>query len=327
MNKFEKVSVFIVPTGIGASIGGFAGDASVYAKKISEVCPLIVNPNVVNAAVFSGINANMLYTEGFAIDSFFKKEIALRPSFNNKIGVIFDKKMPKSILNVHLNTIGAVETVYGIEILDYEITQEEVGVEFNYTADGISSGSLRNPKTLLQSANNLIKRGAEAIAVVCHFDECEDDGYSQGEGVDIVGGVEAIISHLITREFNVPTAHAPAFSNISISTRRVDKRAAAEFITPTFLPCILIGLNNAPKLIPINQSQKTDLTLENVKSLIMPANSLGGVPVLKAIEENIPVFAVKENKTILNISQNNLFESKNIINVETYEEIIKHLAY
>ena len=40
----------IVPTGVGAKIGGFAGDASQVARKIANEFGLIVNPNVVNAA-------------------------------------------------------------------------------------------------------------------------------------------------------------------------------------------------------------------------------------------------------------------------------------
>ena len=54
-----KTGAFIVPTGVGASIGGFAGDASIWARKFAEKCRLIVNPNVVNAACFSGITENM----------------------------------------------------------------------------------------------------------------------------------------------------------------------------------------------------------------------------------------------------------------------------
>ena len=67
-----KIGVFIIPTGIGATIGGFAGDASKWARKLAKKCKLIVNPNVVNAACFSGITDNMLYVEGYTLDEFFK---------------------------------------------------------------------------------------------------------------------------------------------------------------------------------------------------------------------------------------------------------------
>ena len=49
----EKTGAFIVPTGIGASIGGYAGDASKYARRFAKHTKVIVNPNVVNAAIFS----------------------------------------------------------------------------------------------------------------------------------------------------------------------------------------------------------------------------------------------------------------------------------
>ena len=70
-----KTGAFIVPTGIGASIGGFAGDASVWARKFAKKCRLIVNPNVVNAACFSGISDNMLYVEGYTLDEFFRGKV------------------------------------------------------------------------------------------------------------------------------------------------------------------------------------------------------------------------------------------------------------
>ena len=76
MIDLEKQTIaFVVPTGVGASIGGFAGDASCYARKFAEEFNVIVNPNVVNAACFSGITDNMLYTEGWAMSEFFKGKI------------------------------------------------------------------------------------------------------------------------------------------------------------------------------------------------------------------------------------------------------------
>lgn len=125
--KKKNYAAFIVPTGIGASIGGFAGDAGAYARSFAEEIPLIVNPNVVNAACFSAITDNMLYTEGYTICEFFKGNISLRPSKNNKIGVIFDRGISKDVLNIHINTINAVRIVYGINVIGYEVTEEKPG--------------------------------------------------------------------------------------------------------------------------------------------------------------------------------------------------------
>ena len=310
-----KTGAFIVPTGIGASIGGFAGDASFWARKFASKCKLIVNPNVVNAACFSGITENMLYVEGYSLDDFFKGKISLTPSLNNKIGVIFDKSISKPVLNVHINTMNAVETVYGVNICGYEITDEEVGVEFFVDKSGASMGNVNNLETLKKAAQKLIEKGAEAIAIVCHFPDEQGDDYANGIGVDPVGGVEAIISHYISKEFSIPCAHAPAFSDISISTEIVDKRCSAEYITPTFLPCILLGLNQAPKL-----ELKGEISVHDVDFLVMPYNALGGIPVLEMIKLGKKVYAVKENESVLNVTPE-IF-APNCILVNSYKEII-----
>ena len=234
-----KTGAFIIPTGIGASIGGFAGDASKWARKLSKRSKLIVNPNVVNAACFSGITDNMLYVEGYTLDKFFKGDCLLLETSNNRIGVIFDKSIPKDVLNIHINTLNAVKTVYDINVIGYKITEKEVGVEFFIDNSGISTGNVKNLDTLKQAALELIADGANAIAIVCHFPEEQGVDYANGIGVDPVGGVEAIISHYISKELNIPCAHAPAFSNYEITSEVVDSRCSAEYITPTFLPCIL----------------------------------------------------------------------------------------
>ena len=315
INGNQKLGAFIVPTGVGASIGGYAGDSGIWARKLSKKCKLIVNPNVVNAACFSAINENMFYVEGYSLDRFFKGECNLLPSSDNKIGVVFDKSISQRVLNVHINTINAVKTVYGINIIGYEVTEEPVGVDFYIDKSGLSTGDVKNLSSIKKSAENLIKKGAEAIAIVCLFPEDESEDYVNGTGVDPVGGVEAIISHYISKELMVPAAHSPAFENITISTDIVDSKCSAEYITPTFLPCILLGLNIAPKL------SKTDgINIKDLDFLVMPYNSLGGIPVLEMQKLNKTVYAIKENKTVLDVTGKNL--NIRYTEISTYDELI-----
>ena len=311
-----------MPTGIGASIGGFAGDASPYAQKFAQKSKLIVNPNVVNAGCFSGITSNMLYVEGYTLDSFFKNNISLNFSTNNKIGVIFDKSIPQEVLNVHINTINAVKAVYGIDIPFYEITEEEVGVEFFVNDFGISTGKVNNIETLKKSGQKLLDKGCNAIGICCLFEDSNDDNYAQNGGVDPIGGVEAIISHYISKELKVPCAHSPAFCDYQIYPEIVDKRASAEYITPTFLPCILIGLSNAPTIKNSNEGQ---ISLKNLDYLVMPSNALGAIPVLECLKNKIKCFAVGENKTVLNITKENLFKNSDIIFLDTYEKVLEQI--
>ena len=312
-----KLGAFIVPTGIGASIGGFAGDASYWAREFSKKCRLIVNPNVVNAGCFSGITESMLYVEGYSLDEFFRGKLRLLPVENtNKIGVVFDRSISQGILNVHINTINAVRTVYGIDVIGYDITDEEIGVEFFVDESGISTGTVNNIKTILNSAKRLLNKGAQAIAIVCKFDEDDFDDYSNGLGVDPVGGVEAIISHYISRELKVPCAHSPAFEDITISQTVVDSRCSAEYITPTYLPCILIGLSRAPLLTEDNKG----IGIDDLDFLVMPHNSLGSVPVFEALKRGTDVYAVLENETVLSVNKD--YISEKIKEISSYSELL-----
>lgn len=321
-DKNKPLIAMVVPTGIGASVGGYAGDASLTAKMFAEDFNVIVNPNVVNAACFSGISDNMLYTEGWTLSQFFKGNINLVPSENNKIGIIFDKGISQGIINVHINTMNAVKTIYGVDITGYEITEEPCCVEFYNTESGISTGRVVNNKTLVKAGKKLIEKGADVIAVVCKFEEPPEDSYKDGEGVDIVGGVEAVISHYLTRELKVPVVHSPAFENITITKDIVDAKAAAEYITPTFLPCLLIALKNAPLI----SCQKVEhyISIDKLKALIMPYNSLGSSVVADALSKGIKVFAVKENKSVLRITKD-IIKNNDIIETKTYKECSKIL--
>lgn len=332
MNKlnYNEIFAFIVPTGIGASIGGYAGDASFWARKFASIRPTIVNANVVNAACFSGINENMLYAEGWSIDEFFANKLAFSPSQNNKIGVIFDKAIPQDVLNIHINTINAVKTVYGIDVIGYEITPKKVGIQYEINKSGASSGTVENPETLIKAGKKLLQQGAQTLAVVCLFpeenDAQTDKNYENGCGVDPIGGIESIISHYITQELFTPCVHAPAFENYQIKADIVNEKASAEYITPTFLPCLLLGLTNAPLYKKITKPlEKNTIIVHNVKALITPATALGSGAVFDAIEKNIPVYAIKENQTVLNVTKNHFPEKNSIIEIDTYNELYEIL--
>ena len=323
MLRHKKTVALSIPTGVGAQIGGYAGDGGKIAKMFSKHFNVLCHPNVVNGGILTGVNSNILYTEGFIFDEFFRGSLSLVPlkEFEeNKIGVIFDKSIPNNILNVHINTISAAREVVGLDILDYEITEEPVGVEF-YIKNGVSTGVLNNEKTLLRSAKKLIKNGAAALAVVCYFgDDADDINYEEGVGVDPIGGVEAVISHYLSKELMVPVAHAPAFSKIEISEKISNPKVASENISSTYLPCVLAGLSKAPK---IDTSCKMGIKNKNIEALIVPYKAFGGIAPLAAIENSIKVVSVK-NETSCCLGCNEVGAS-DIIEYVTYEECLNAL--
>jgi Protein of unknown function (DUF3326) len=84
--------------------------------------------------------------------------------------------------------------------------QQPIGMSLALAESGASWGTISNPATLLAAARRLVQEGGcSAIAVVAAF-PAEDDvaalqAYREGQGVDAVGGAEAIISHLVSHHF------------------------------------------------------------------------------------------------------------------------------
>jgi hypothetical protein len=394
----------IVPTGTGASIGGFAGDATPYLNLLASVSDvLITHPNVANAAAFQKMPENALYVEGYALDQFMQGNWALQPVRKNRIGVVFDSKIEPDMLTLHLNTLNAAKAVYGLDIVGYVLTEEPVDTAVDLAPSGCSSGSLRNPGTVLSACAYLLEQGATAIALCTELpelsldDEDDDDSdentglngqsdsgkspptltlpleeggdfeslkeeqfetshssprdadedeesddsdeeddetdyeadYRQGQGVDPIGGLEGILSHLVTSELGVPCAHAPVFSwqaALPITDEVLDPRVAAEFITSTFLPCVLTGLGRAPRPRPVGEARSGHfLTIADLSALVVPADALGGPPVLAALEHGIPVLAVGNNRTVLSVDADCFQDAPErrrrlIMRVRSYEE-------
>lgn len=317
----KPVVAISIPTGIGANIGGYAGDFGYIAREFSKYFHVVINPNAVNGGILSAINYDMSYLEGYLFDEFLKGKIEIipkKPYETNKIGVIFDCAIPKEIINVHLNTISALKMVQGIETVAIEYTDESVGVELEIQ-NGISVGKLKNSDVLLKSASKLIKKGAQAIAVVCYFSEdSEDENYSNGAGIDPIGGIEAVISHLIAKEFNIPTAHAPAFLDIDISTKIENPKVSSELISSTYLPCVMQGLSIAPQI-----SKKGEISNKNIEYLIVPNDALGSKAVLSSIENNVKIITVK-NGTTLDITKEKL-SIKPYLEFEDYEQCLTQI--
>ena len=147
--------------------------------------------------------------------------------------------------------------------------------------------------------------------------------YENGAGVDIVGGIEGVISHYLSKNLLCPCAHAPAFADVEIKGDIVSPKVSAEYITPTFLPCILLGLQNAPLIR--KGVQEGCLTYKNLHSIVMPFDSLGSAVVFDAVKNGIPVYAVRENKTVLEITRGAINLQNDIIEIDTYDEYIKIL--
>ncbi|XP_074571863.1 uncharacterized protein LOC141828344 [Curcuma longa] len=310
--KFRRpyTTVLIVPTGVGATIGGFAGDALPVARTLATVADCVIShPNVLNAAMLYWPMPNVLYVEGYALDRFAEGLWALQPVHQNKIGLIFDAGMEEELRIRHLQVADAARASLGLPLMEYIVTDSPLEVEkWIDPFCGKSTGRIQHPDSLLRAVHTLVSKSqVNAVAVVGRFPD-DDEGtedYRQGKGVDTLAGVEAIISHLVVKEFQIPCAHAPALLPDSLS-RSVSPRSAAEEIGYTFLPCVLAGLSAAPQYVSTANGPPGDgcIITGDVDSVILPADACGGDAVLAFASSKNPkadplIITVQENETVL----------------------------
>jgi len=296
-------TVLIVPTGVGASIGGYAGDALPVARAIAQVSDrLITHPNVLNGAQLYWPLPNAFYVEGYGLDQFAAGNWGLRPVHQNRVGLVLDQGIEPDLRLRHLQVADAARATLGLSLTDYAVTDAPLGVELRQAASGATWGTIQQPDSLLRATEKLITQaGAEAIAVVARFPD--DTGsealqaYRHGQGVDPLAGAEAVISHLIVRTFQIPCAHAPALAPLPLDPA-LSPRSAAEELGYTFLPCVLVGLSRAPQFVKRTgySAQPNDLWADQVDALVVPSSACGGSAVL-SLSQTAQIIAVHDNKT------------------------------
>lgn len=300
--------VLIVPTGVGASIGGYAGDALPVARAIAQVSDrLITHPNVLNGAQLYWNLPNALYVEGFGLDQVAAGRWGLRPVRQNRIGIIFDHAIEPDLKVRHLQVADAARATLGLNLTDYVVTDQPLNVELRTAASGATWGTIEHPDSLLRAADQLIHHaGAEAIAVVARFpDDMGSEAlqnYRHGQGVDPLAGAEAVISHLIVRTFQIPCAHAPALSPLPLEPD-LSPKSAAEELGYTFLPCVLVGLSRAPQFVTrqITTHQPQDIWADQIDAIVVPESACGGSAVMSLSQSKTRIIAVRENVTKMQV--------------------------
>ncbi|MEE3715769.1 DUF3326 domain-containing protein [Tumidithrix elongata RA019] len=323
--------LMLIPTGIKAAIGGYAGDALPVARAIAAVADtLITHPNVLNGASLYWSMPNVLYVEGYAIDRVAQGNWGLRPTHGNRIGVILDRAIPPDLELRHRQAIAAAQATLGLNIVETITTDLPLGVALQIGHSGATWGTIAQPDSLLRSAAKLIHTAnVNAIAVVAKFPDDSDlemlQAYRQGQGVDALAGAEAVISHLIVREFGIPCAHAPALQPLPLDPT-ISPRAAAEELGYTFLPCVLVGLSRAPQLVTnLADRQSGDLWAADIDVVISPSSACGGAATIALNQQKTTqsIF-VESNTTALNVTPELL--GMDGIRVQNYLEAIGVLA-
>ena len=299
--------VMIVPTGIGAEIGGHSGDATPAAKLIASVCDkLFVHPNIVNASDINEMTENMLYVEGSILDRFLEGQIGLEEVYSNKILLAVNNPKPEII-----NAVSGARVTIGadIKIIKLNIPLKMIA----FTVNGKASGDIYNFDEALQQ---VMQYDFDVLVVNTPIETSDDEvrNYlTKDGGTNVWGGVEAKLSKLMSEKLNKPVIHAPVENSEIFKTFNeiVDPRKAAEMISTCYLHCCLKGGHVAPKIsLKDSAYWNTDIDF-----LVSPVNIFGR-PHAACVRAGIPVIAVKENKTVLKDKM-----PEDFIIVENYLEV------
>ena len=297
----------VVPTGIGAEIGGHAGDAGPVAQMLAEVTDtLVLHPNVVNASDLNELPENSLYVEGSVLTRLLMGSAGLQPVRANRVLVVVDAHQDELFVNAAVNAVSGSRAAYGLSCPEVVCLDPPVRLRARYSPSGRAAGRVENMEALCNVLDD--RRGqydAVAISSVIDVPHEYHQGYfdAEGEMVNPWGGVEAMLTHALSSMYDVPTAHSPMFESREIANMDpgiVDPRMAAEAVSSTFLQCTLKGLQRSPRIVtdPAAMNQAGVFTAEDISCLVIPEGCLG-LPTLAALEQGITVIAVEENRNLM----------------------------
>lgn len=298
---------FIIPTGIGSEIGGHAGDATPAARVMASACDrLILHPNVVNASDLNEMPENALYVEGSTIARLLMGTAGLQTVRSNRVLVIIDAHEIDMFANDTINAVSAGRATYGIEIPAVIKLDPPLSMNGAFTDSGRASGvvtGLERICSIIDGHDGLFD--AVAVSSVIDVPDAYHEAYfkSSGEMTNPWGGVEALFTHALSLIYNFPTAHSPMMESRKVADFDlgiVEPRLAAEAVSMTFLQCMLKGLHRSPKIVtdPEDMREPGILTAADISCLVTPDKCIG-LPLLAALEQGIPVIAVRENENFM----------------------------
>lgn len=327
IDKFN--AVLLVPTGIGAEIGGHSGDAGPVARLLASACDnLITHPNVVNASDINELPENGLYVEGSVLARFLMGTVSLQKVRSNRVLLVIDKHEDKLFYESAVNSASAARASLGLNCPGVIMLEDKMLMRSLYSSSGRAVGRIDHFDRVFEVLTRYRSEyDAVALSSVIRVPKNFHRDYYLQDMVNPWGGVEAMLTHAISLLFNIPSAHSPMLESreiLDLDLGVIDPRKAAEIVSVTFLHSILKGLHKSPKILKGTPTlgHPAILTASDVSCLIIPDGCIG-LPTLAALEQGIPVIAVKENK---NRMKNNLedlpFESGKLFVVENYLEAV-----
>ena len=305
------VVVSIIPTGVRAEIGGFAGDATPSTNLLATACDyLVTNPNAVTASDVYFAQNNVLYLEGNLICQLLLGNIGVIPEKRDKIAAIIEKPKDERFLNNVLNALNGLRAVGGVNIDPVVVTGGAVETACTYSQYGNASGEFKGMEELMKALDVVAQSDATSVALMTtlQVDDKIRQAYYRGESIaNPWGGAEAIMTHMLTNFYPFTAAHAPLLLEWEHTGfgKLVDPRDGAELISSAYVCSPLNGLINSPRPVKFDTpiaAGETRISVENVSAVVMPETTVGNIPFLASLDQGVPVILVKDNTTNYNIT-------------------------
>lgn len=303
----EFVTVLIVPTGIGAAIGGHSGDATPAARLLATLSDtLITHPNVVNGADLNEMPENALYVEGSIVTRLLMGTAGLQPVRSNRILLLVDDHEDALFVNAAINAANMARTAAGINVAEVQVIERRVRMSARYSASGRAVGEIAG-LSYLRQVMDACRTRCDAIAMTSVMDVSREmnDRYFESDGsvINPYGGVEAMLTHALSGLFQIPVAHAPMETCREIANEDpgvLEPRMAAEGISWPMVYSVLKGLHRSPRIVSSPEAMRHPgvITSANVSCLVVPAGCLG-LPTLAALDQGIPVIEVLGNTNLM----------------------------
>ncbi len=138
-------AVLLVPTGIGAEIGGHAGDATAVARLLAESCDrLVLHPNVANASDINELPGNALYVEGSILTRLLMGTIGLQETRANRVLVMLDDHPDTHFVDAAINSVSAARATYGLECPEVVCLNPSIRMFAEYADSGRAVGRVEN---------------------------------------------------------------------------------------------------------------------------------------------------------------------------------------
>ncbi len=232
--------------------------------------------------------------------------VGLQPVRTNRVLVIIDTHQDKLFVNAAINSVNAARASYGLRCPRVVQLDPPLKMRSCYASSGRAVGEIEGLAHVCAVLDEY-REEFDAVAISSVIDvppEYHKEYFeSSGEMINPWGGVEAMLTHAISILYDIPSAHSPMFENrelANVDPGIVDPRMAAEAVSLTFFQCILKGLQRSPRIVTDGEAMQRHnvITAADISCLVIPDGCIG-LPTLAALEQGIPVIAVRENKNVM----------------------------